>query len=70
MGKKNLRSIYGPVHNDNWGIYEKRHNKELYDLYEKPNILTFIRCKRLDWLGHVWRADGVVLKKCSDKKNK
>jgi len=44
------------------GIYEKRHNEELYDLYEKPNIFTFIRCKRLEWLGHVWRADGDVLK--------
>jgi len=51
--RKILRNIYGPVKNDNLGIYEKRHNEELYDLYEKPNILTYIRCKRLEWLGHV-----------------
>ncbi|KAF0721180.1 putative transposon-derived protein F52C9.6 [Aphis craccivora] len=57
-----LRNIYGPVYNDNLGIYEKRHNEELYDLYGKPNILTYIRCKRLEWLGHVWRADGDLLK--------
>jgi len=25
-------------------------------------ILTYIRCKCLEWLGHVWRADGDVLK--------
>lgn len=27
------------------------------------NVYTlYIRCKRLEWLGHVWRADGDVLK--------
>jgi hypothetical protein len=41
---------------------KKRHNEELYNLYGKPNILTYIRCKRLEWLGHVWRADGDLLK--------
>jgi hypothetical protein len=51
--RKILRNIYGPVYNDNLGIYEKRNNEELYDLYEKPNILTYIRCKCLEWLGHV-----------------
>ncbi|KAL4103343.1 hypothetical protein QTP88_018720 [Uroleucon formosanum] len=60
--RKILSNIYGPVYNDNLGIYEKRHNEELYNLYEKPNILTYIRCKRLEWLGHVWRADGDLLK--------
>jgi len=50
------------VYNDNLRIYEKRHNEELYNLYEKPNILTYIRCKRLEWLGPVRRADGDVLK--------
>jgi len=34
-----------------------------YGLYEKHNILTYyMRCKRLEWLGHVWRADEDVLK--------
>jgi hypothetical protein len=46
--RKIVRNIYGPVYNDNLGIYEKRHNEELYDLYEKPNILTYIRCKLLE----------------------
>jgi hypothetical protein len=50
------------VYNDNLGIYEKRHNEEMYDLYEKLNVLTYIRCKCLEWLGHVCRADGDVLK--------
>uniref|UniRef100_A0A2S2PQV7 Uncharacterized transposon-derived protein F52C9.6 n=1 Tax=Schizaphis graminum TaxID=13262 RepID=A0A2S2PQV7_SCHGA len=59
--RKILRNIYGPVYYDNLGIYEKRHNEELYNLYEKPNILTCIRCKRLEWL-HVWRADRDLLK--------
>ncbi|KAL4113103.1 hypothetical protein QTP88_016788 [Uroleucon formosanum] len=62
LERKILRNIYGPVYNDNLGINEKRHNEELYGLYEKPNILTFMRCKRLEWLRHVWRVDGDVLK--------
>lgn len=52
-----------------YGIYEKRHNEELYNLYEKPNILTYVRCKRLEWLGRVeswWR----FIKECFDRKNK
>jgi len=61
MGMKILRNIYGSVYNDNQGIYEKRHNEELYGLYEKLNIPTYyIRRKRLKWLRHVWRADGDV----------
>jgi len=54
--------MYGPVNNDNLRIYEKRRNEGLYDLYGKQNILTYIRCKRLEWLGHVWKADGDILK--------
>jgi hypothetical protein len=54
--RKILRNIYGPVYNDNLGIYEKRQIEELYNLYKKPNILTYIRCKRLKWLGHIFES--------------
>jgi len=39
--RKILRNICVPMYNDNLGIYEKRHNEELCDLYEKSNILTY-----------------------------
>lgn len=33
--------IYGPVYNDNSGIwYEKRHNEEIYGPYEKQYTLV------------------------------
>jgi len=35
--------------------------KELQKLYNRPNIISYIRSKRLEWFGHVWRADGQVV---------
>lgn len=44
--RKNLRNIiYGPVYNKELRRYERRHNEELY---KKPNILTYVRCKHLE----------------------
>jgi len=36
--------------------------KSCHNLYKKQNILRYVRCKRLEWLGHVWRAEGDLLK--------
>lgn len=33
--RKILINIYGPMYNDQLGIYEKRHNENLYDLCGK-----------------------------------
>jgi len=38
--------------------YERRHDKDLQNLYEKPNILSYCRTKRIEWAGHVRRAEG------------
>jgi len=54
--RKILRNIYGPVYNDNLAVFPVWKTKYTH-------IVTYIRCKRLEWLGHVWRADGDVLKK-------
>jgi len=59
--RKILRNIFGPVYNSDLTVYEKRHNEELYCLYRKPNVLTYARGKRLEWLGHVWRSNGDIL---------
>lgn len=32
------RNIYEPVNNNDFEIYEKIHNEELYYFYEKPDI--------------------------------
>ncbi|PSN34850.1 hypothetical protein C0J52_24707 [Blattella germanica] len=33
-------------------------NSELTQLYKNPNIITLIKTKRLEWIGHVSRMDG------------
>lgn len=50
-----LRMIYGPVQeNDQWRI---RHNDELRQIYQHPDIAKKIRAKRLSWAGHVQRME-------------
>jgi len=61
--RKVLRNIYGPRINQETNTYERRKNDELQKLYNRPNILAFIRNKRLEWFGHTWRADGLLIKK-------
>lgn len=57
-----LRNIYGPVYNAELQAYERRNNQELQELYNRLNIVSYIKSKRLEWFGHVWRADGQVMK--------
>ena len=51
--RKILRKIYGPKQLD--GQWRIRTNEELYQLYQKPDIIKEIKSKRLRWLGHVER---------------
>ncbi|KAL4100675.1 hypothetical protein QTP88_020709 [Uroleucon formosanum] len=60
--RKVLRNIYGPKFDAESQTYERRNNQELQELYNRPNIIAYIRSKRLEWFGHVWRADGQVIK--------
>jgi len=60
--RKVLRNIFGPSYNAELQTYERRKNQELQNLYNRPNIISYIRRKRLEWFGHVWRADGQVIK--------
>ena len=39
---------------NNW---RRRYNYELYQLYNEPDIVKYIRINRLRWLGHVQRMD-------------
>jgi hypothetical protein len=51
--RKILRKIYGPVKDQNgWRIQT---NDELQTMYKKPNIVTTIKVRRLEWAGHLVR---------------
>ena len=52
--RKILRKIYGPARLQN-GEYERRKNEDLERLFSKPNIKLYLKAKRLEWAGHVWR---------------
>lgn len=49
------------VYNRETEQYENRYNIELQRLYIKLNILSYTRIRRLQWLGHVWRADRQII---------
>ena len=53
FGRKILRKIYGPVkENESWRI---RRNDELEAIIKGENIVRFIKCQRIRWLGHIER---------------
>ncbi|KAL4154352.1 hypothetical protein QTP88_000231 [Uroleucon formosanum] len=60
--RKILRKIYGPILNPNTGVYERRKNADLNSLFNTANLKDFLRSKRLEWAGHVWRAEGKLIK--------
>jgi hypothetical protein len=61
--RKVLRKIYGLVYNPDNQVWERRSNEQIQQLYGKGNIVQFIRGTRLEWAGHVWRADNSIVKK-------
>jgi hypothetical protein len=53
--RKILRKIYGPTkENGQWRI---KTNAELISKYKSQDIITVIKIRRLEWLGHVIRMD-------------
>jgi hypothetical protein len=59
--RKILRRIYGPVQDNSQRRI--RYNKELYELYGEPDLVTCIKLKRLQWAGHVQRMEGTQIPK-------
>lgn len=37
--------------------YERRSNKEIYEIYKEPTIDKIIKARRLQWLGHIERME-------------
>lgn len=53
--RKILRRVYGPICEN--GVWRKRYNQELYDLFKDVDISKFIKLTRLRWAGHVRRKE-------------
>jgi len=66
--RKILRKIYGPVYNNELERFERRKNENLQQLYNKPCLRHFLIRKRLEWAGHVWRAEDTIIKKVMESK--
>ena len=59
--RKILRKIYGPVkENELWRI---RRNDELEAIIKGENIVRFIKCQRIRWLGHIERMQDTAIPK-------
>jgi len=63
-----LRRIYGPYYNTFTQQHEIRHNEDLRSLFKHSNVATFVKTKRIQWLGHVWRAERSEMKEILYKK--
>lgn len=41
---------------------------KIYKDYNKPNICKYLSSKtRLEWAGHMWRAEGCLIRKVLDR---
>jgi hypothetical protein len=72
MGKlltiwKVLRKIYGPTEEN--GCWRIKMNHEIRDKFKSPDIISAIKLRRLEWLGHVMRMNETrVARKILDNK--
>lgn len=55
--RKVLRRIYGGIKISD-GLWRRRTNKEVQELYEHPTITQTVRAQRARWLGHLARMEG------------
>jgi hypothetical protein len=49
--RKILHNMYGPICKR--GLWQKRYNRKLEELYNEPNIVNIIKSNRLRWAGHI-----------------
>jgi hypothetical protein len=50
-----LRCIFGAKQEN--GAWQKSYNYELYEIFNEPNIVNYIKAKRLAWSGHLVRVN-------------
>jgi hypothetical protein len=56
---KILWKIYGPKCEK--GVWRIRTNLELQNVYWSPDVVTEIKVRRLEWLGHIIGMDGACM---------
>ena len=59
--RKMLRKIYGPVKENE--LWRTQQNDELEAINKGQNIVRFIKCQRIRWLGHVERMQDTAIPK-------
>jgi len=59
--RKILRKIYGPVKENE--LRRIRRNDELEVIIRGENTVTFIKCQRIRWLGHIERMQDTAIPK-------
>jgi hypothetical protein len=59
--RKIISQIYGPKREN--GVWRIRTNLELQNIYKDTNIISDIKTRRLEWLGHVDRMEDFRLPK-------
>ena len=59
--RKILRKIYGPEKENE--LWRTRQNDELGAIIKGQNIVRFIKCQRIRWLGHIERMQGTAIPK-------
>jgi hypothetical protein len=59
--RKTLRKICGPVRDNE--LERVRRNDELETIIKRENIVRFIRCQRIRWLGHIERMQDTAIPK-------
>jgi|UniRef100_A0A2S2QEQ6 hypothetical protein len=65
--RKILRRIYAPCIDSDTGEWRIRHNDELKNLFQKPDIIVEITRRRLMWAGHAWRKRVLLLRRLLKK---
>jgi hypothetical protein len=53
--RKVLRCVFGAKQEN--GTWRKRYSCELYGTFKEPNVVTYIKVKRLGWAGHLVRMN-------------
>jgi hypothetical protein len=62
-----LRYIFGPVEEN--GTWRRRYNYELYKLFNEPDVIGYIKAKRLEWAGHlIHTSENGIIKKIFNTK--
>jgi hypothetical protein len=50
-----LRRIFGPKRDEVTGEWRKLHNDQLHNVYSSPDIIRWIKSRRMRWAGHAAR---------------